>query len=477
MPLRPSDIPPIPLFTNWIANHTTAHNGVPLAYSEGTVEWQLTHRTTSRLLLVTSMLSRPEVASIISLANASAGVSFDTELDTVDGMTAHEIHLSSEAKQFTPGTEDNDPATRAKRQPVRDALLGVLQPIIDNRITPFVRRYYATQCNRSPERACTPCSSLIRRYRAEDRTTHSMHRDGEGFVTVVISLSDHGSEFHGGLYASNGTVRHTLALQRGDAVVHQHDLLHGVEVNEQDERWSLIIWFKDAADCSHHGHEWGRTCAEAGDAICQLTHGIAMHRHPELDASDRAISRVAWMTRAAEGGSAQAAFKLGWSHMRDREMPPVLHWLWKAHTAGEADASYALAWLLLQNATSPDSSDAFRAVALLEESAALGASPHGGAVKAMYNLGIAHLYGYGVVHRNHSLAMEWFQASRLPEGYFAVALGHRALDATGLQTAEWDQRARRLGFGTQARRVHQSAGGFDLHIWPASNLASGPPRW
>ena len=34
---------------------------------------------------------------------------------------------------------------------------------------------------------------------------------------------------------------------RGDAVVHQTDLLHGVELgDETSERWSLILWIRDS---------------------------------------------------------------------------------------------------------------------------------------------------------------------------------------------------------------------------------------
>ena len=44
----------------------------------------------------------------------------------------------------------------------------------------------------SPGRECTPCYSLVRRYRKGERRSHAMHYDGHAAVTVVVSLSDYG---------------------------------------------------------------------------------------------------------------------------------------------------------------------------------------------------------------------------------------------------------------------------------------------
>ena len=68
-----------------------------------------------------------------------------------------------------------------------------------------------------------------------------------------------------------------LALRRGDAVVHQSDLLHGVKV-ESGERWSWILWFRDSETCDDFGHEWSRDCARNGDAICQNLHANKVAR-------------------------------------------------------------------------------------------------------------------------------------------------------------------------------------------------------
>ena len=50
-----------------------------------------------------------------------------------------------------------------------------------------------------------------------------------------------------------------IALNRGDVVVHQGDLYHGVQLlNEtpQTERWSWILWYRDSELCNDHSQEW-----------------------------------------------------------------------------------------------------------------------------------------------------------------------------------------------------------------------------
>lgn len=77
-----------------------------------------------------------------------------------------------------------------------------------------------------------------------------------------------------------------LALRRGDAVVHQSDLLHGVDLGEQEaawgaawERWSWILWYKDSAACEERGHLWNAAAAEQGRPLAAFLHAHrAQHR-------------------------------------------------------------------------------------------------------------------------------------------------------------------------------------------------------
>jgi hypothetical protein len=488
--LRPSDVLVPTLFTSWLRNRTaTLPGGAELTFREAVVPWPAPVQHQSALALVPGLLRRSEVAAILALVNDTA-LPLDTDPDSVDGMPSHEFFMNSKGKEDTEGTEDSDPVIRSRRQPVRDALQALVQPIIEERILPFVVHRYPEFCATGlPKRVCRPCTSLIRRYHPGDRMRHNVHRDGEALVTMVISLSDYEREYRGGLYVSNGKQRQVLPLSRGDAVFHQSDLMHGVSVEEREEggkrfpseRWSWILWLRDHEDCTSHAYEWSKACAEEGsDALCQYMQAWRIHLNPRfhmpLNPSLGVVAleeaRTMWMTRAAEGGFAEAMFKVGWALFAKKDEEGAVGWLRRAREAGDADACYALAWRLAVNATSPSSEAAYGAVKLLEEAARFGASPYGGATKAMFNLGVAHLYGYGVDARDPSLAVEWLRHSGLPEGLFYVAVSLNARgDTEG--SAVWDARARRLGFDSDSRKMSKNAG-FPLHIWPTTGSEGGP---
>ena len=178
------------------------------------------------------------------------------------------------------------------------------------------------------------------------------------------------------------------------------------------------------------GYEWSRECAEAGDALCQYTYGWRIHLHPTMSQEMKDSMRGDWMRKSAEGGFAQAMFTTGRSHLGSQNYTGAIKLFKAAIASGEGDASYQLAQLVLAGVVEPSEaaleyaalaatkSDAAVATAstaasqkgergrliqaaaerdaleMIEVTAAVGASPHGGAPKAMYNLGIAWLYGF-----------------------------------------------------------------------------------
>ena len=51
---------------------------------------------------------------------------------------------------------------------------------------------------------------------------HGVHYDSHARVSVVVSLSDYGREYRGGIYVAHGRAsKRNLPLSRGDAVAHQ----------------------------------------------------------------------------------------------------------------------------------------------------------------------------------------------------------------------------------------------------------------
>ena len=269
--LRPSDIPRMAVFHGWTQNSTIELDGRRIPAAEGELRWPPPAAATVRLAILETVVTPAEVSKIRSLV---ADAEFDTDGDSVDGIASHEMFVfqKSGGKRNEAGQIDHDPAGFAARQPLRDALSAVMDPILQTRIDPYVRRRFPAQCGADapPERACTPCSSLVRRYRPGERRSHNPHRDMLALVTVVVSLADYGTEYRGGLYVSAGQGRQVVALRRGDAVVHQSDLLHGVDLgDEASERWSWILWYYDSTRCVSRGHEWSKAAAEAGDAMHQ----------------------------------------------------------------------------------------------------------------------------------------------------------------------------------------------------------------
>ena len=297
--LRPSDIPRMAVFHGWTQNSTVELDGRRIPAAEGELRWPPPAAATVRLAILETVVTPAEVSKIRSLV---ADAEFDTDGDSVDGIASHEMFVfqKSGGKRNEAGQIDHDPAGFAARQPLRDALSAVMDPILRDRIDPYVRRRFPAQCGADapPERACTPCSSLVRRYRPGERRSHNPHRDMLALVTVVVSLADYGTEYRGGLYVSAGQGRQVVALNRGDAVVHQSDLLHGVDLgDEASERWSWILWYYDSTRCVSRGHEWSKAAAEAGDA---------MHQHM-CAARDYGAIRRNSLTRIATSGTASAS--------------------------------------------------------------------------------------------------------------------------------------------------------------------------
>jgi TPR repeat protein len=279
-------------------------------------------------------------------------------------MPSYEVYLGNSDSSSSPETYKGgsvDPAKVKAREPWLNALRQLTQPLLDDKITPFVQQHYKGICSgrggdggRSSDmavpgghsRRCTPCHSLIRRYEEGARQRHATHQDGHALVTVVVSLSEYGADFTGGLYLATGNARSKreyLALGKGDALVHQADLFHGVNVLPCDtcggggaggggggaaaasgggggdrhgggartatskhqaknttRRWSWITWYRDSETCEDLSHEWFKECAEEGDPSCQFLHANKVGR--AATAATAATNAAA--TAAASGGDA-----------------------------------------------------------------------------------------------------------------------------------------------------------------------------
>lgn len=510
--LAPSDLPLPRLFDGFEGNASVPVNGTALAVRRGSILQQGDTRggTRSQLVALPGLVPRPVVAEILTLlrgdedadrAGGATTIALDRDPDSVDGMTSQEIFLDND--NLRDGRTSKGFAEEGgARAALRARLRALTDPCARVVLAPFLEAWYGPgQCWRDGRR-CRPCYSLIRRYRAGERQSHAPHHDAHAFVTVVVSLSDYGREYAGGLYvAARNSERHYVRLDRGDAVAHQGDLHHGVRVLDRrddggpSERWSWILWFRDSDTCADHSAGWHRRCAEAGNPTCMYLHAT---RQATPDGS------LAWNRRASDAGHAQAAVKLAYAHLK--ALPSRLAFdadaarrLFAAavQSSGEPDGHYGLAALYLAQAqlgvlgqpsnegknraalAARGSAPVRKAVAHLEDAA------RGGHTFAMFNLGVCHAYGYGAADgvRDGALAAQWFEASGLPEGLFAKAL-YLAAVGRPEDAEEYRRKAAVLGFGAPWRKEARErtgnggSAGPKLNLkWPHLPGGEVPPEW
>jgi hypothetical protein len=89
------------------------------------------------------------------------------------------------------------------------------------------------------------------------------------------------------------------------------------------------------------------------------------------------------------------------------------------------------------------------ALKLFEEAARAGTSAYRGASFAMYNLGVAWLFGFAGLPKNPNTAAQWFRHCGQPEGIMYYA--HILREAGRLQEADAaEATARKQGFPRKA---------------------------
>ncbi|GAX26325.1 hypothetical protein FisN_16Lh164 [Fistulifera solaris] len=494
-PLRPNDLPAVQLFNDW-QNSTVSilgNDALLLNVSSGSIRQAGYSNYTSQVELLSKIVTAEEVSRMLQLLN-SPQTSLDQDPDTVDGFSTQEFFLDNDSlrngESGKPGFESPEQAEH--RRELRQALQNIAQPILEERITPYVNQRFPTCQGR-----CTPCYSLIRRYLYGERQSHAPHRDGHSFVTVVVSLSDYGTDYLGGLYVASETSHpYYLRLQQGDAAVHQSDLLHGVKVYPVETenglhatRWSWILWFRDSEQCEDESHVWFKDCAEKGNPTCQMMHATKVSSIPGISSEEAMKEVVFWNQKAAEMGHATACVKLARallgklpSHLKKDRKEARKLFLRAIESSNDPDAQYGMATLYLEDASTnvilgrPNDDLVKKAVAHLEASA-LGGHPF-----AMFNLGMVHMMGYGT-KIDHALAGEWFEASGLPEGLAARSMHYSSMGEPE-KAAEFQRRAQSLGFGAPWRVLarestgYGGAGGIDFNLpWPPNESNRVPPKW
>ena len=456
--LRVKDLKEIPIFNNFKSkreligkNTIDVHEGV------------LTDKATKQDFVFSklpSLVNREDVSRILELVGSCK---LDEDPDSVDGMCTHEMYVISDKIDSKDTMKlDNDPKEKSKRTEIRKKIKQIIDPILDNYITPFVLKKYCSHL--PPDKQYKPFYSLIRNYNEQKRLTHAPHRDGHAYCTVVVSLSDYEKEYTGGLYvATTEKYKHTVVLNRGDAIVHECDLLHGVKV--KGTRWSWIVWYRDSLD-KDNIKEHFKSKATDGNAIYESLYADTFND------SDK----ILWHTKSCDNGNSISMVKLARGYLK--LLPSVMSFepenaekLYRhaIEVSEDPNAYYGLAQMLLwrinKNPKEIGQGILDDVIGLLEESA------KGGNTYAMFNLGIAHLYGY-TGNTNMEVANEWFYESSLAEGFYVSSMYHN-YKKNSIMSENMKQKAESLGYGTKWRRNARNstgiggASGVDLNLnWP-----------
>lgn len=466
--LKPSDLKEIPLYKDWESIEEIALTNHKIKTQKGSIPQEGNDNKLCNFSKLLQVASLEEVSKILKLAKS---VNFDEDPDSVDGLTSYEFYLKS--PDLNKSSKYNNSIFVNK---IRNNLRKIIDPIINDRITPYLRKIYHST---NKKRECTPCYCFIRRYKQQERVTHATHRDGHAYATVVISLSDYEKDYRGGIYVATAErYKSYIALNKGDAIVHKHDLLHGVKVkNDGGERWSLIIWFKDSKKCIDYSNEWYKKKAYNGEAVYQSLY--ANH----VGGNDI----ITWHKKAADQGFSNSMVKIARAYLK--RLPSNLEFNPKEaekyyrlaiKTSEDPHAQFGLAEMILCGLIKIETNSMIEilkiVINLLEESA------KGGDVFAMFNLGIAHLYGYtGKIDRE--LAKDWFIQSNLPEGFFIASLYYDNNNNKKLAN-DLKKKAELLGYGKYWRRDARertgtaNAGGVDINMsWPSFSNGNRPAIW
>lgn len=123
---------------------------------------------------------------------------------------------------------------------INPGLASILHPIINTKILPWAREVSSIP-------TLTVADALIRSYDPSKECQHLIgHYDEAAVATVIIPLNDP-AEYEGGLYvqtgASDNTRLHVPFTNAGDVVLHNYDVMHGVNVQSGKKRCSLVLWF------------------------------------------------------------------------------------------------------------------------------------------------------------------------------------------------------------------------------------------
>jgi len=268
----------------------------------------------AEFFLIRGALAETEVADILAKGSKALSelisLGAAREPDPTDGKPRFAMDLLGEDCRF-PIVELGD----------------VLQPLVDQALLPYVRQRF--RCS-----GAALASVRFRRFVPEERRFAAPHHEHGAFAVLVVGLQDP-QALTGGLFVQGSgrafLDRRFVPLGRGDICAFQHDLHHGVEVQE-GSRSELQFFFKDSFQSVSRGTSpWYHQLAEAGNASAQ--YGLALSLFDEKDYA----GAQSWLDKACSQDHPEALYTQA-------------DWVWEPPAGITSQADTARALQLLRRA-------------------------------------------------------------------------------------------------------------------------------
>eukprot|EP00746_Dinoflagellata_sp_MGD_P161572 gnl/MRDRNA2_/MRDRNA2_88776_c0_seq1.p1 gnl/MRDRNA2_/MRDRNA2_88776_c0~~gnl/MRDRNA2_/MRDRNA2_88776_c0_seq1.p1 ORF type:complete len:549 (-),score=134.01 gnl/MRDRNA2_/MRDRNA2_88776_c0_seq1:233-1879(-) len=357
-----------------------------------------TYKKKSKLYMMERVLESDEVSAIVSTLGDGE---FSRSPDVIDGLPSHMIRLNvaQPCRSFCAPEE------------IAEKLHNLVTPIIHTRLLPLIRHRY--ECKN-----CAVCGISFRRYGADElgqRASIKTHYDDAYFATAEVGLDVQGLEYDGGLYVEDEGERKVIALKTGDALYHQYDLPHGVDVQE-GRRTSMVVHFQDSSDCRPDYARWYLKASKKGDPVAKFQLGqlfqVGTSRTPRDLMKALRLFEASHEKGYPKAAPAMAELLLSMEHTAEvpRDEALAMKVLKEAADAGSADSAYLLAQHLVHS-----QQDTAEAVKLLTSSAESQPA-------AAYALGNLYLGQDAAVGKDMQKALTWWRVAG--SHGFAPAMGN-----------------------------------------------------
>jgi len=345
----------------------------------------------SKLHMIERILEPEEVSSVVSILD---NVEFSRSPDLIDGLPSHMLRLNfaQPCGNFCAPEE------------VAEKLQKLVTPIIQTRLLPLIKHRYECQ-------NCSVCNIAFRRYAAGElgqRASLQTHYDDAYFASAEIGLDVQGLEYDGGLYVEDGGERKVVPLKTGDAVYHQYDLPHGVDVQE-GRRTSMLVQFQDSSDCIPDHARWYYDASKKGDPVAKFQLGqlfqVGTSKTPKDLMKALRLFEAANDKRYPKAAVAMAQLLLGMENTaevpRDEEL--AMKVLKAASDRGSAESSHLLAQHMLHT----PNADRAEVVKLLKHAS----EPPRSLPLSAYTLGNLYLGEDSAVEKDMQKAVTWWRVA------------------------------------------------------------------